>query len=209
MNESNLKHGTSEETEQEYALRMAEYYQSEHFRREQFIDRFYGDMKNKRTLHITLHNKSGANLPYNIYYKNEQEAFIEIALAGYKMNDLRIDVKSDFLSIYTTYNSSGLNQPEQKEFLHYNANGFGGDRLTHDQSFYIYRGITQRAFSMDFFIPTNHVEASPMMDNGILRIRFNLNEISDERKTFRLTNTGIEDANRPDSPKTYKKGNLY
>lgn len=190
------------QTGQGFDERMTAYMMTDYFRKENDIADFYDRIKDKRELSITLYKRSGAQLPYNIRYDNDQKAIIEVAVAGYLMKDIRVQTSADFISVYTAYASSSVNQSnEVKEFLHYNRAGFNRTSEAHEQEFYVYKGITDKEFMMDFFIPRNHVEPHFLWDDGILRITFNLNEKIEQSKTYILTPTSayLEGEEREDS----------
>jgi molecular chaperone IbpA len=96
--------------------------------------------------------------PYNLIKVTEDEFLVEIALAGFAMEDLEI-----------TQNARKLVIEGRKPEIE-------GEEVT-----YLHRGISSRAFTRDFVL-AEHVEVKEAkFDNGILRITLR-REVPEEMK---------------------------
>jgi molecular chaperone IbpA len=97
--------------------------------------------------------------PYNIR-RNEDEFFIDLALAGLDINDVEIEVKEDVLTIRSTWDEAG-------DYF----NG-GGD--------YVHRGISFKKFTRSFTLANDLKVLGASFTNGLLTV--NLERVIPEHK---------------------------
>lgn len=143
--------------------------------RKQDVEEFYHKVKYDPVLGIFL--KGEAKLPYNIKYHNDDKAFIELAVAGYKPVDVKADLKGNTLSIYTAYDGT-LGDKESQSYVEYDYNTFLDDTNVAsgvNKELYIYKGLTSKPFHIRFNIPENHTLFYAENKNGILTLGFTVN----------------------------------
>ena len=103
-------------------------------------------------------NKSQNYPPYNIIKKNERDYVIEIAVAGFKNDEIDITAEGNKLNIV-------------------------GKIKTDQAGEYLHKGIANRDFSHDFTLAETVVVRSADIENGLLIIR--LENIIPEEKLAR------------------------
>ncbi len=121
------------------------------------FDRIFNDMHR----YMEHQTSSTAFPPYNII-KDGNNFQIEIALAGVKKEDLKMEVADGVLTIEHT--PEAVDEPKKWEWLH--------------------RGISQRKFRRKFTLADDIVVNSAAMENGMLYI--NLERIIPEEKMPKL-----------------------
>lgn len=93
--------------------------------------------------------------PYNIIKgdatDSTQVVFIDIALAGFSKDDVKIKLKDDTLSVSSDISSTNSN------------------------TVFIHKGIAARSFNLSFYVPGMEV-ISAKFENGILRIELHMLE---------------------------------
>ena len=91
--------------------------------------------------------------PHNIVKISDNEFFLELALAGFKKTEVSIREDNGMLTITADKQSR------------------------EDENSFQYRGIAKRSFSKSFRIAEHfEVDGSPVMEDGILTIKFIKNE---------------------------------
>ena len=85
--------------------------------------------------------------PYNIIKDNESEITIEIAVAGINKEDIEVSEENQFLKV--VYNGSSSSRSEEE---------------------YIYRGIADRKFKLEWALKDKLEITNAEYDNGMLRI---------------------------------------
>lgn len=99
--------------------------------------------------------------PYNLRKGEEEgEVFLELALAGFKKEDLSIVLEDRKLKIE-------------------------GQSRHHDKESYIYQGIAGRSFTREFMLALDVEVNEVLFENGILTIRL-VQEIPEEKKPKKL-----------------------
>jgi len=89
--------------------------------------------------------KSGSYPPYNIEKKGNNQWIVAIAIAGFKLSDLKIELQGRQLII-------------------------SGQQEKQDDREYIYKGIAERSFVKSFLIAEEIKVEKASLDNGILEI---------------------------------------
>jgi molecular chaperone IbpA len=97
---------------------------------------------------------------YNIARVNERNYNIEVALAGYSVDDIKVELENDVLTI------TGKNKEVSNK--------------------YAYKGITTQAFSRDFCLHPGADIGTISFENGILTIPVHVPEIENTRKTLQI-----------------------
>jgi len=92
--------------------------------------------------------------PYNVKEKDEK-GLIELAVAGFKEKDLKIEVKDNLLSIY------GCKESKDTEYLH--------------------KGIANRSFTRRFKLHEHIVVNGAKLEDGMLRVSYH-REIPESEK---------------------------
>ena len=87
--------------------------------------------------------------PYNIIRSNENQYIIEMAVAGFMIDQIDIEFKEGYLTV--SGESESLSQDQE-----------GVE--------YLFRGIANRSFSRSFILDEHLVVESARMDNGMLTI---------------------------------------
>ena len=106
-------------------------------------------------------NKAQSYPPYNIIKKNERDYAIEIAVAGFKIDEIDITAEGNKLTVV------GKVKAEQTgEYLH--------------------KGIANRDFSHDFTLAETVIVRSADVENGLLIIKLE-NVIPEEKKPRKIT----------------------
>lgn len=101
--------------------------------------------------------KKHQNFPkYNIIKVTDEEYLIEMALAGYKKDDLSVTIEENVLTV----SSNGENEDSRE---------------------YTVKGITNKAFKKDFFLGEHVVVEKSHLVDGILSVFLKL-EIPEEKK---------------------------
>lgn len=107
----------------------------------------------------TAHQKAATYPPYNIIKLSDTKAVLELAVAGFKEEDISITVDENNLKISASIQKS----PEDPEIN------------------YIYKGIGTRAFEKTFSLATDTKVESAEYADGILSVFF-VYEIPEEKK---------------------------
>ena len=97
--------------------------------------------------------------PYNIEKVNDAQYRITMAIAGFKLEDVKIMVHGDLLSV----------------------NGEHTNIANDDEITYLYKGIANRSFNRKFNLADHVKVVSAKMEDGILKIELT-REIPDEAK---------------------------
>jgi len=97
--------------------------------------------------------------PYNIVKTSEDQYQIELAVAGFGMSDLDVEIKDSILTV------TGNNRDDEREFIH--------------------RGIAGRAFTRTFTLADTIEVLDADLQNGILVIRLK-NVIPEHKKPRKL-----------------------
>lgn len=97
--------------------------------------------------------------PYNIEKINDDQYRITMAIAGFKLDDVKIMVHGDLLSV----------------------NGEHKKVTNDDEITYLYKGIANRSFNRKFNLADHVKVVSAKMEDGILRIEL-FREVPDEAK---------------------------
>ena len=98
--------------------------------------------------------------PYNIQKVSETDTVIDMALAGYKRDDLNIQVTDDILEVFSTLS-------EKKESK---------------QLDYTYRGLAQRSFRRQFALQEGTEVIDAKFEDGMLRVTLRT-KIPESKKT--------------------------
>ena len=88
--------------------------------------------------------------PYNVNEKDDK-GLIELAVAGFKEKDLKIEVKDNLLSIY------GCKEPEDKNI---------------SKLYSIHRGIANRSFTRKFKLHEYIIVNGAKLEDGMLKISY-------------------------------------
>lgn len=94
--------------------------------------------------------------PHNIVQISDTEFYLELAVAGFKKNEVTMEEHQGLLTIK-------------------------GDKEVSPESVYQYRGIASRSFSKSFRIAEYFEVANATMEDGILKVTFTRN-VPDEAK---------------------------
>ena len=97
--------------------------------------------------------------PYNIEKVNDDQYRITMAIAGFKLEDVKIMVHGDLLSV----------------------NGEHTNITNDDEITYLYKGIANRSFNRKFNLADHVKVVSAKMEDGILKIELT-REVPDEAK---------------------------
>ena len=97
--------------------------------------------------------------PYNIERVNDDQYRITMAIAGFKLEDVKIMVHGDLLSV----------------------NGEHKKIANDDEITYLYKGIANRSFNRKFNLADHVKVVSAKMEDGILKIEL-FREVPDEAK---------------------------
>ncbi|MFT5521716.1 MAG: molecular chaperone IbpA [Enterobacterales bacterium] len=97
--------------------------------------------------------------PYNIEKVNDDQYRITMAIAGFKLEDVKIMVHGDLLSV----------------------NGEHKKVANDDEITYLYKGIANRSFNRKFNLADHVKVVSAKMEDGILKIEL-IREVPDEAK---------------------------
>ena len=97
--------------------------------------------------------------PYNIEKVNDDQYRITMAIAGFKLEDVKIMVHGDLLSV----------------------NGEHKNITNDDEITYLYKGIANRSFNRKFNLADHVKVVSAKMEDGILKIEL-IREVPDEAK---------------------------
>ena len=97
--------------------------------------------------------------PYNIEKVNDDQYRITMAIAGFKLDDVKIMVHGDLLSV----------------------NGEHKKVANDDEITYLYKGIANRSFNRKFNLADHVKVVSAKMEDGILKIEL-IREVPDEAK---------------------------
>jgi molecular chaperone IbpA len=97
--------------------------------------------------------------PYNIEKVNDDQYRITMAIAGFKLEDVKIMVHGDLLSV----------------------NGEHKKVTNDDEITYLYKGIANRSFNRKFNLADHVKVVSAKMEDGILKIEL-IREVPDEAK---------------------------
>ena len=97
--------------------------------------------------------------PYNIEKVNDDQYRITMAIAGFKLEDVKIMVHGDLLSV----------------------NGEHKKIANDDEITYLYKGIANRSFNRKFNLADHVKVVSAKMEDGILKIEL-IREVPDEAK---------------------------
>jgi len=92
------------------------------------------------------HTNKLMHLPYNVIKDDKGNLTVEIAMAGYFLDDIEVTAKDGILSINATKNDSNLE--------------------------YVYKGISSKSFKSNFIIPSMYTIGDVVLENGILKIHF-------------------------------------
>ena len=112
---------------------------------------------------LPRHANANSYPPYNIEKISEDEYHIEMAVAGFGMDDLDITVQDNSLII------SGSKEKSDNK----------------DGESYLYRGIATRNFTQEFKL-ADHIEVkNAALDNGMLSIHL-VREIPEEKKPRKI-----------------------
>ncbi|AEC53091.1 small heat shock protein [Synechococcus phage S-CRM01] len=103
-----------------------------------------------------MHDTRSNFPPYNIVKQDENNHFIEIALAGYRKNDLEVSVEKHTLTV------SGKNEEDIRE--------------------YTYKGIAQRSFTKSWNLGDDVKVDCVTHDNGMLRVYLRREVPEDQKK---------------------------
>ena len=98
--------------------------------------------------------------PYNIVKYDENTFSIELAVAGFKENDIEISVDNNQLAIV-------------------------GDKKVESSNEYIHRGISARSFSRTFTLAEYVVVTGAIVQDGILEIRLE-RQLPEEKKPRKI-----------------------
>lgn len=94
--------------------------------------------------------------PHNIVRLSDNEFYLELAVAGFKRNELSMEVHQGLLTIK-------------------------GDKETNSESAYQFRGIASRSFSKSFRIAEYFEVNDASLEDGILTVKF-IRNIPEEAK---------------------------
>ena len=97
--------------------------------------------------------------PYNIEKINDDDYRITMAVAGFKLDDIKIMVHGDLLTV--TGEHSQVKKPEEVTFL--------------------YKGIANRSFNREFNLADHVVVTDASMEDGLLKIAL-IREVPDAAK---------------------------
>ena len=95
--------------------------------------------------------------PYNIFKVSDTEQEIQIALAGFKKEDIEVAVEKQVLTVRANHESKGLNEG------------------------YIHKGVAFRNVARNWQLSDNAVVSQVKYEDGLLRITVGL-EIPEEQK---------------------------
>lgn len=97
--------------------------------------------------------KPATTFPKYSIYKNGDKVYLEFAVAGFRENDLSVELENDILKV------SGKAKKEPDP-----------NALTSDDPVYIYKGIAERDFTLNFRInPRLEIEGASL-EYGILKV---------------------------------------
>ena len=112
--------------------------------------------------------------PYNIEKINENKYRISMAVAGFRPEDLEVELKQNRLTI------QGKIAPNQQD---------ESDSQNHidakNESNFLHRGIAERAFSRQFSLAEHVLVEKAQLENGLLHIEL-LRNIPEEAKPKRI-----------------------
>lgn len=115
-----------------------------------------------RMHHLNTHQPKTTNYPpYNIIKEGEDKYFVELAVAGWKQEDIEITVEDGELTIEGT--------PPQKE----------------EDLAYLHKGIGQRWFKRTFTLADTVIVNGAQLVDGMLRVELQ-NVIPDEKKPRKI-----------------------
>ena len=153
---------------------------------------FYEQLRKNHRLSIYMSSRHGAKLPYNTYYINDDQAVIEIAVAGYRTDDLSVSQKNNIMCIATRCQSSLSEEaadieyePSDKKWSEYYYERTQLHRLVSHQ------GITQKEFTIEFFIPSDHTLKLVNAVDGILTIEFDVAQEQTEWQHIAINSSTI------------------
>ncbi|PCJ48810.1 MAG: heat-shock protein [Gammaproteobacteria bacterium] len=107
--------------------------------------------------------KSPSYPPYNIEKINDDQYRITMAIAGFKLENVKIMVHGDLLTVNGEHSKEVANEAPNKEIT------------------YLYKGIANRSFNRKFNLADHVKVVSAKMEDGILQIELT-REIPDEAK---------------------------
>ena len=111
---------------------------------------------------LKSHTENGSNYPpYNILQFSKTEYSIEIALAGFKQDQIDVEMNNGVLKIS------------------------GKSVLEHDPENYVYKGIGSRQFSKSWTLAEHVVVKNATYENGILTINLEI-VIPEEKKPKKI-----------------------
>ena len=140
--------------------------------------------------------------PYNIEKINENKYRISMAVAGFRPEDLEVELKQNRLTI------QGRIAPTQQDGSD-NRSDNGSDNGSDNQadesneSNFLHRGIAERAFSRQFSLAEHVLVEKAQLENGLLHIEL-LRDIPEEAKPKRIP---VQTTNRSAKLQTPKSAN--
>jgi molecular chaperone IbpA len=121
----------------------------------------------------TVHRNTSNYPPYNIVKVDEDNFTIELALAGFKDEDIDVTLKDGVL-----YVEGNQGDNDEKTYLHRGLSA-------HDEKTYLHRGLSARSFRRSFTIADTIVVNGADFVNGILTISLE-NVIPEEKKPRKI-----------------------
>ena len=122
------------------------------------FDRLFDDL-------VQHTNQSGGYPPYNLISLGDDEYQIDLAVAGFKQDDLDIEIKDGLLTVTGNQN-----------------------RVESDSVQFLHRGIAARNFQRTFSLAEHVTVQQASMDNGILTISLK-REIPESRRAKKIALT--------------------
>lgn len=139
---------------------------------------FLGFEQFERTIDRLKKNTTEGYPPYNIEAIGEDQLRITLAVAGFTLDMLDIELDHNQLTI------TGRQDEE-------------GAQDTHEDRVFIYRGIASRQFKRSFVLADGIEIESAHLDNGLLHI--NMHRVVPEKTARKIAIVGQKDKSRKDA----------
>lgn len=123
------------------------------------LDKFAVGFTDQLQMYDKLRKQTTGYPPYNIIKVDDTHYKIEVALAGFKIDDIDIELKDRLLTISTN--------------------------ITEKQESYLFKGIANRAFSRSFIVEEFIEVKSAHFENGILSIILE-KQLPENKKSTRI-----------------------
>lgn len=140
----------------------------------------FDDLFNEAT---TFSSKS--NLPYNTILVDDDNYRIELALAGYKKEDINVFIENDCLYIETLDDGNDRDQNTKADPSEVDQSSTSSLKIS-AYPHYIHKGISKKYFRLRFGIPKNCKTFTAKMENGLLVIDINTTNKTSNRQSINI-----------------------